>query len=225
MTERKFHALEDGLSGVLGMLGKLYPAVLSVLLATLVTCLSASAQEGPWGDPYDALLERPDVTVVYSTEDDGRKVRKFLTPGGVEIRQSRLNGNIDTFTSDTSKNGAVVCAWWIVLSLRASMDACPKLGNDELKSDFDRAIARINRFIHKNALEPTSLEQVETDAVKYRARTYNSSQSPEDRERICRNPDRARLITVITEGPPNGFNGWVDNLLAVPRLPVANPCL
>jgi len=122
---------------------------------------------------------------------------------------------------DVSGHGAVLCSWWIYLSVQMFTDAC-KWPRQPADDAIDEAIVDIDKFIIANSPEhPT---QAMLDEAKRCWDVKNLSQQEQDLvKKGCSKPEP--LIEKLRSPSADEIKASVKDLLSVPREPVMNPCL
>lgn len=120
---------------------------------------------------------------------------------------------------DESEGGAVLCGRMIYLSMYGTMQHCndPRLRTvlPELRNDIDR----IDRFIVENTPNHPGLEAQRKATEDELAQRVKYKANVPACERLSSQPDES-FVRVREE-----YKKGTDALLAVPRLPVMNPCL
>ena len=115
--------------------------------------------------------------------------------------------------SDTSGHGAVLCAWLIDISLKVIGDQCFPDQDKALRTALGDSIERINRFIVAN--EPATPDQVHRWQAQYEQR---------ERADAC-NKNGLDFYSHFRAATPAAVRKSTDDLLSIPREPVADPCL
>jgi hypothetical protein len=116
---------------------------------------------------------------------------------------------------DKSGAGAVLCSWLILMSFQAQAAAC-SLPRQPIDDAMDEAIVAIDEFILANSsLHPTR-NMIESFKRDWSQRARSGSQ-------YCEDPELHRNRSDSEE--PARIRERVKALLAVPREPVAEPCL
>lgn len=200
----------------------------SMMAAVVVAFLSSTAsqaQREPWGNPYDALLERPGVEIENGTREDGTLWRGFKTPAGIEISQTKRGDLVSTFSTDHSGHGAVLCLWDIVVLTKLLSEICPELSSPKAEARLETALDRIHRFILQNAVEPVTIEDLETSIQRRRESEQKELTAIEDKAAACRKSDFADLVTAFATAPDEQLEKNLEEDLSLPRIPVKNPCL
>ena len=168
------------------------------------------AEDALWGTPWDSVIHRPDVTVTLGKNKKSEETREIVFEGGVEVKETRKNGKIETQAFD--KGGAVGCAWLIHSHIVKYLSVCDK--DNPAKTRMNSAMERINTFILTNSVPPITKEQLET---QFQKRPF----SPEK----CEDKFAEKSVQKIVLMTEEEFNARLDKLLAKPRPPVMNPCL
>lgn len=184
-------------------------------LAGFVAALPLTAWAEPWID-YDLLLQQEADTVVVSTDADGRETRRLDMGNGVTVTCS------DTGCVGVDETGAVGCAWKIYSSLLAIAEVCgiPQ-GKTTRLTDIHR---KLTDFVAANGVPPRSTAEIEAlhrqEVEAYRNGTGTTGPL------VCENvtAPESEVMTMI-DAMATDDSGYPDDVLAVPRLPVMNPCL
>jgi hypothetical protein len=185
----------------------------------------------PWNTPYDKFFEAENAEVTIRTEADGTEVRRVMTPGNVEVRQYRKDGNVRTVVMDDSGYGAVLCVWDLYVSFKFALEACYPTEHSVAIRRLGMAIDRISAFIVENSLEPTPIDKIEA-AIEKRRLKYESLREAAGRSTsLCKSSNEHdekffRHFVDDIEGPSEEeFTKKIESFLSVPRLPAMNPCL
>ena len=118
--------------------------------------------------------------------------------------------------SDSTGKGAVVCAWRIYVGAQQVGEKCFPGKDAAFKSELTQSIGRIETFIIENNSTPVTQAQLE--ANKQGQRRSN------ERFDIC-SGDGSAMYQMMRDGGPAALRTSVDELLSIPREPVADPCL
>ncbi len=205
--------------------------LLGVLLTGMSLFLPApTAQAEKWGTPYDQMFEEAADRVKRTRAKDGTEIREFLSKGGVQVRQERKDGEINTSTLDMAY-GPVMCFWEIAVTVRAALETCNEINQPQVASRLDETIGKVNTFISVNALEKPTVEQMQS-VVAERMRLFRTSQAaPETGKVSCTklNPNTLKFfnsyVDDVAKQSDKDYQVGIDKFLAVPRLPAMNPCL
>jgi hypothetical protein len=136
------------------------------------------------------------------------------------LGQDRMILGPRQFERDNSGKGAVLCSWAIFLSIQAQTAECG-LARRPVDDAIDQAIAAIDEFILKNSsLRPTRqmLDDFKRRAAESERNNFRQRGSPKD---YCDNPFAERFRSTN----PDQLRTAVQELLAIEREPVMNPCL
>lgn len=168
---------------------------------------------------YDALFAQHADRVVTST--DGQQVLD-LPPS---TRITRMTGDSSTVVGiDLSEGGAPGCIAAILVDVAALLRACPDSFTDAQRGAVETHADRLSRFYAANVLPQVTPEaaRLRFDArVADRAADWTGR--PDWSAAACiADPENAPLLDTVTS---NGFRNILESVLAVPRLPVSNPCL
>jgi hypothetical protein len=120
--------------------------------------------------------------------------------------------------ADTSGHGAVLCSWWFYLIVRARSMACG-FARQPIDDALDQGIDAIDKFIMANSPDHPTREILEK--AKRRVTESDLAGARRDPKAMCED----YLVADFRKSEPAKFRDSVDWLLAVPRKPVANPCL
>ncbi|MEM7124154.1 MAG: hypothetical protein AAF563_22945 [Pseudomonadota bacterium] len=194
----------------------------AALLAFTILVHDASADE--WGTAYDVLLDRPDVEVEYLTSDEGAETRRFRLPGPVIVDEIRDGDNYRVWSRDASGLGAVQCAWLIYATTVFYAERCDAAGYQDQLTLLRTGVDRIEAFMQENWLVPMS----DDDLVAFKANWQAQEEvwfAQSGTEQACENPHFLHMINRVAAMGEEGHTEAIDELLSVPRLPVANPCL
>ncbi|NBZ89623.1 hypothetical protein [Stagnihabitans tardus] len=157
---------------------------------------------------YDLLFQTHASEVVQT--DRGARLD---LPGGVTVQRTEDGSYIGT---DTSGNGAVGCLFLIMEELRPLVTQCEGLVPETGRAQFDQNDATLLDFLAANAVPPRSAEALRASL----------SQAPVDpaicAEAAAPDSDISIFLTHLTS--PESADDLAKTL-AVPRLPVTNPCL
>ncbi len=201
----------------------------SLLAALLWLAPISSATADDWGTSYDKLfVEGADRVKTY--QDQGAEVREVITKGGVQVRQQRKNGEVTTSTSDVL-HGPVLCFWEIAVTVRAALDTCEETNRPKLAGRLDQTLEKLNKFIVANALEKTSMEQVQS-AIDARTKRFRKAQDAPATGRVScakKGPGTVNFLNTyladVEKKSSEEYQTGIDKFLSVPRLPAMNPCL
>jgi hypothetical protein len=190
-----------------------FAAILALSLAASVASYTPVRGQGV---NLDAVAAQPGAQTTTTVHEDGSEDTEVTLPNGVVFHQVRRNDNTQTFASDVSGHGAVLCSWGIYVALEAALEICPEYRNEPLKAELADAIDRINDFIVANSLSPVTKTELEKRAASSRR----------DVSQLCQ-PDSpvAGMLKSFQSMPHDKFMSSVADLLSVPRPPVMNPCL
>ncbi len=187
----------------------------------------APAPDPNWGTPWDAMLGKPGTKVVYGKDASGNETRELRLASGVTVTQIRHGKQVQNVENDVSGHGAVMCAWGIYLQLREQLESCNASGNEPLKKNLDTAISRIGDFIVANAVPPMSKADVDGMLQQrlgvVRKEAAGLPQAQKDRQ--CKAGETTGTLQKLRTMPQAQWDSSLNDLLAVPRPPVMNPCL
>jgi hypothetical protein len=173
---------------------------------------------------FDKFLSRPNVEVTVQQNHDGSESRNIKLPEGIEISQTRRNGETSTFALDNSGLGAVYCIWDVLVSIRAELSHCPENGSPKVRNAISTGIARINQFIAANSLTPITIKAIERGIDdKIRAAGARIAKR-KTTQKTCISPFSSTFVQFTEKRSIDELRISIDKLLSVPRLPVLNPC-
>ena len=173
-------------------------------------------------DPIDyaAVFAAHEVEVLAGDQIDGRAIEILTLPDGIELRRlTGPNGEVTYTGIDASGRGAVGCLYNLFFELHALARTCEWTPPKRAAKVLESRLRRITRFVMANAVPP-----MEADTVNgYLAAQLDLWQAGPGRE-ACGAPDHG-LQGFAAALSSDGFEQALDTALAVPRLPVTNPCL
>jgi hypothetical protein len=199
-------------------------SLVAFVLLLAIPAFSVGANEiseaGPIRDQYKNLAR----TTPWKMRSDGSESRTLDFGNGVTIVEERGEGRSGSSGWDRSGAGAVLCAWEIYVLVHALAEVCPGVDAD-LNEALKIAVDRINHFIVENSIHPVTSDEVNAAVVRKKARALFSlpTDDPARLLELCRKSDFSpypKKPVSRTEGSQS-----VDELLAIPRPPVMNPCL
>jgi hypothetical protein len=186
-----------------------------VLVGLLSVASPVAAGAEPWID-YDLLFQQHADKVVTATGADGRQTRRLDMGNGVVVECS------DTGCVGTDQTGAVGCAWTIYSALLAMAEVC------SIPPERTERLTGIHRkltdFVAANAVPPRSTTEIE-DLHRQEVEAYRTGKGktgPIMCEEVTA-PESEVMMMIDTMAEDE--SGYPDDVLAVPRLPVMNPCL
>jgi len=198
-----------------------FPSIFAWSAAALVA-LSYHARTQELGGPID--LERlrgvPGLVIEDGTQGSNTTI---IRKGGVEIHQTLSGGQMQTFGVDKSGQGAVLCTWQILITMRAVIDACYAKDYAELRRSIDEDIGKINTFISQNNLTPITQREIdllEASRSKKLGDEWGSSPSES-----CSTDPMLSMIKAMAELGRAESMKRLEEFLGTPRPPVTNPCL
>ena len=123
----------------------------------------------------------------------------------------------DADKAEDRKSGAVGCMWMIAISLKAYGDTCHPQKTD-INQAYGQSVEQMNIFMANNS----SAELVD---IKQSADSrYRYDMKKGARSKMC-SGDVAMMYRDFSSNGAKGITDWADNVTAVPRPPVSNPCL
>jgi hypothetical protein len=189
---------------------------MKAVFVAMVLAVPASAQE--WID-HDLLMQQNAERVVVETDAAGRQTRRLDMGNGVLV-SCDPDGCMGM---DQSEYGAVGCTFSIYTEVAAFAKACNvPLSADETAA-LDGAFDEIGSFVAENAVPslPASYPQ-EFLARRVMALGEEIAAASED---ICANPFEGDIGFFLTAIIQDEQREDLRRSLAIPRLPVMNPCL
>lgn len=190
--------------------------------AAALVALSHHAQAQELGGPIDLEQLRGMPGLVIEDGAQGSNTT-IIRKGGVEIRQTFSNGQTQTFGVDNSGQGAILCTWQILITMRAVIDACYAKDYVDLRRDLDEDIGKINTFISQNNLTPITKPEVDRQEAT-RSKTLGDEWSRAPSE-SCSNKPMLSMIKGLADLGRTERMKRLDEFLGTPRPPVTNPCL
>ena len=178
-----------------------------------------------WID-YGLLFQEHSEDLSKVTADDGsvKTVLEFDT--GVRVTRTGVEQSYHYLGEDFSTEGAVGCSFNIVLELRLYSQICPKLIEGLDTGRFENVFQQLNSFVAENGYPAVSEVENATRADAYiRVKKANDVQAMAN---ICVEDKFGELehLHGFYQGLIDlGESGALKEMLAVPRLPVSNPCL
>jgi hypothetical protein len=113
------------------------------------------------------------------------------------------------------KRGAVLCVWQIYAFIREFGATCHPFEDADVRDQIARSVERMEEFIvingHPGPNYISSWEQ----------RFHDSGKNKD----ICKSKDAEQMYRAFVKLTPAEIKDKTDFLLAVPRMPVMNPCL
>lgn len=174
-----------------------------------------TAAAEPWID-YDLLLRRNADRVVVATGADGGETRVLNMGNGVVVTCTEAG------CTGTDRGGAVGCAWRIYSALLAMAEVCaiPAARTAPLTAIH----RRLTEFVAANAVPPRRPEEIEAlHRQEVEAHRHGrGATGPLDCAEVT--APESEVMTMI-EAMLADRSGYPDDILALPRLPVMNPCL
>lgn len=191
------------------------------LIAGVLTGPAAAAEAGSTEAFVRALEAQPGVAVTHG--DDGGRPYTEWRKAGVFYRLEARDGKETLSGGDESGAGAVMCGWMIYDAVRDALASCPADRFPALRADLDRDVPAIERFIAANSVLPTAVAELHAGAEARRARSAAPPSRPQ--APVCTAEAAGGLVGALDAMGPEGRRAAVEQLLAVPRWPVLNPCL
>lgn len=195
--------------------------VILAIAASLPAGLAFGAEQPSPDHLADMLSAWPGVAITHGEEGgqsytEWRKNKVFYRLEGQDAK-SRWIGD------DESGNGAVMCSWMIFVLLQDALHDCSVDRFAELRTDLDRDVPAIERFIVENSVIPVTFTELRSQAAGKVARQQGNGPTPE--KRTCPAKGMSEMVEAFDAMGRRGRRDMVDRLLSVPRWPVSNPCL
>jgi hypothetical protein len=138
-----------------------------------------------------------------------------LAAVGSASAQSLVQEPVPKPAPEDLKRGAVLCVWQIYAFIREFGATCHPFEDAEVRDQITRSVERMEEFIvingHPGPNYISSWEQRFHDAGKNKD--------------ICKSKDAEQMYRAFAKSTPAEISNKTDFLLAVPRMPVMNPCL
>ncbi|MFW2587903.1 hypothetical protein [Sagittula sp. SSi028] len=169
---------------------------------------------------YPALFDTHADKITEGGTRDGSDIDVLKMPEGIELyRYTDPDGATRYDGMDVSGRGAVGCLYDLYFELNALAKSCRWTPSPHDARVLEQRLRRITRFVMANA-QP-ALDPAEVDA-------HLAAQLEQWREtggaEACTDPDHG-IQGFAGALASDAFEGVLDFALAVPRLPVDNPCL
>jgi hypothetical protein len=120
------------------------------------------------------------------------------------------------FAAEDEKSGAVGCMQLIAISLKGYGEICQP-SNKEVNQAFGQSIDQMNKFIAANSdQELSSVQSAAQRQLEYYTRR--------NKKTICTKSAR-EMYELFAASGSTGILEWSNNVTAIPRPPVMNPCL
>jgi hypothetical protein len=138
-----------------------------------------------------------------------------LSAAGLVSAQSLVPEPVPKPDPEDLKRGAVLCAWQIYAVIREFGTTCHPSEDADVMAEIARSVDRIEQFIiingHPDANYISTWEQRFHDNGKNKG--------------FCKSKDAEQMYQAFAKSTPAEIKDKTDFLLAVPRMPVMNPCL
>ena len=112
------------------------------------------------------------------------------------------------------KHGAVLCAWGFYLAVQEAAETCHSGEDLALQAELVRSIRRMETFIKVNG----HVDDAYIEAWEKRVRDQTKD------AQACKDANTEELYQHIKAIGPDALRRGIDQMLAVPRTPVINPC-
>lgn len=169
---------------------------------------------------YAAVFAEHEQEIVPGGEIDGRAVDLLAVPPGIELRRlTGPNGEVTYTGIDATGDGAVGCLFDLYFELVAMGRSCPWTPPKAEAAMLETRLRRITRFVLANGVPERDPADAE-DWLEARLARWQEDIAP----RACGAPD-AGLQGFAGALASEAFAPVLDKALAVPRLPVSQPCL
>ena len=195
------------------------------LSAVIFAALGGAAAEDT---PYWRLLEaQPGATLSTYSDGAGHELRQVRLPGGVVFSEVWVGKDYYITGSDESGHGAVMCIWTIHATRLAMLEVCPSSDLSPWKAELASALDKIDDFIVSNNLTPISEESLRErrEELVDGLRGEVARMTPPDVERACRSGSVEEMLGPLRSMSVENFRADLEQVLAVPRPPVMNPCI
>ena len=186
----------------------------AIIAALALLCAQPAAAQGVFANDYELIFEQNAAQIERRVAEDGATIEEIALEGGVTV-QRRLNADKPVYLSfDRSETGAVGCVMGILMQFQKTAEACPAKVSEEQKKRLSSALVRVGVFYAQNRVPKIAEGQMITEIAR-QGKIGGSCSQLED-------PDYREFFDgVLTDD----LTQTLDLLLAVPRLPVVNPCL
>ena len=153
----------------------------------------------------------------------GEQSRRLDLPGPVVVMETTASDGSKSYMGlDESPAGAVGCTFRLLLDLSAMAEVCPALLDPAQTTTLADRLERTADYMAANTVPPVAPGDIATRlAALIAARTAHLKTAVACDDKAMMEEARP-FITTLT-GP--SFKPILDQQLAVPRLPVAHPCL
>ena len=170
---------------------------------------------------YPALFELHADSITTVSGADGINGRQLSLSGEIRITETGPIGQRRYVGADLSQAGAVGCFANLMIEIAGLLESCPDKTTAPQKERLEFALTQVFAFVAQNTFPPHPLATVDASArARIIAIKALSSQEPQ----YCAENEAG--IARIGDGLVNdGFTTELAAILAVPRLPVMNPCL
>ncbi|MET0273169.1 MAG: hypothetical protein ABW360_09275 [Phenylobacterium sp.] len=128
----------------------------------------------------------------------------------------------DVIGTDTSGKGAIYCSWMMYDAVLDVAERCFPDRDAALRLELARSLARTDRFIIANSETPITQEQLDARRAAMRAETQRIAARSGD---MCRDPEMLRFYEAFRALGADKIRAGNDDLLSIPRKPVADPCV
>lgn len=169
-------------------------------------------------DYAQVMAENPDAIT-----QTGESTRRADLPGDVHVIETTLSdGTTSYFGYDDSPAGAAGCTFGILVDLTVATLACPDMldgaARDALADNLDASA----RFVAANTVPPVPSEDID---ARLEAHIQARADALRETGLVCTPQDDPQLTAIVRAATNPAFRQMLDRLHAVPRLPVASPCL
>lgn len=173
--------------------------------------------------PNIGMLARLPGTTVTHEDKDGVE-RTTYDRNGVSVIVEQRDGESFVSGWDKTGRGAVLCTHMIVAEVRDYVRACEGGAHPKLVRELGESLDDMNAFIAANSVPPTQKVDVARAAEQRFLQKYGETRSIKRRS-TCAGSSVKQLLPSFLKQSEDERRRAVKDLLAVPRLPVVNPCL
>lgn len=163
---------------------------------------------------WEEWKKRPGVHLTKAKSADGKENETLTFPGNVDFTRY-ADGHI--LSVDNTPQGSVMCSWHIYIHMLAQAESCDV--DQSWRDSTKDAVERINQFIIENSLSSLTKEGVNKETEKQLKESKKHFES--DRARQC----KSGMANMSGKVDKVAFKKTIDELLAIPRPPVINPCM
>ena len=190
------------------------------LIVLLVPSLGRADPE-PWFDSepwidYELVMSQHTDEVVATTDDSGQLVRLLSLPGQIEVSCRGPVGQADCWGSDLSGQGGVGCALVVVATLDAMAKTCPGFASEVEGQRLDKTARSIAVFVMENTVPARPVNELDQFLLEISQEARQGCAIPND--------VRELKTDVVADETWSQVEEELEQMLAVPRLPVGGDC-